>query len=326
MGACTSKAHLKNGAHRKSTGLPAIEEVRAQPVRLRIVTQPKQISERQHDMVDMEEDSDWSSCNSSDDYDPGLTAPPTPKIRRRGSVQMRSTCLLENMLTQMQPGTSPSPTRGLASPGGSKLLPDQSPQHVGKPCLVLDLDETLVHAENEPFAGSFKVTAKVNRCAHIVYVRVRPGCAEFLKHAAEQYELVVFTASVAQYCDQVVKAIDPHGYISHCLSREHCTQHDGMYVKDLARLRRDLKDIILLDNNPEAYTYQQENGFPINSWYNDQTDTDLEKVLSILQKIAQRRLETGASAVSTLRLLDAHLQWNRTTDTISGLFNDCKVL
>ena len=57
---------------------------------------------------------------------------------------------------------------------------------------------------------------------------------------------------------------------------------DNAYVKDLKRLGRDLKKIVLVDNSPVCYSLQPENGIPIKSWYGDKTDTELYKLTDFL--------------------------------------------
>lgn len=41
--------------------------------------------------------------------------------------------------------------------------------------------------------------------------------------------------------------LDPTHYTSARLFREHCTFYNGIYVKDMSKMGRDLKDIIIVD-------------------------------------------------------------------------------
>lgn len=65
----------------------------------------------------------------------------------------------------------------------------------------------------------------------------------------------MFTASMKKYAEPIFKRLDPKGVlIDHCLYREHCTRYQGeSYVKDLNRLGRNLKDVIIVDNSPTSY-------------------------------------------------------------------------
>ena len=42
----------------------------------------------------------------------------------------------------------------------------------------------------------------------------------------------------------------------HRLFREHCDFKFGIYLKNLARLGRDLKRTMLVDNSPQVFAYQ----------------------------------------------------------------------
>jgi hypothetical protein len=42
---------------------------------------------------------------------------------------------------------------------------------------------------------------------------------------------------------------------------------------------------ILVDNSPHAYSYHTENGIPIESWYDDDSDTELLKLIGFLKNI-----------------------------------------
>merc|ERR1712070_516969 len=133
------------------------------------------------------------------------------------------------MLTQYKAGSPTSPKRAaVASPGGVALLPPPSRGAAGKRCLVIDLDETLVHTERQPsgFPGGrydFKISVTIGSSTYSMYVAKRPGCDAFLRRAAENYELVIFTASMEPYCKAVMDRIDSHHTVSHCLHRTHCT-------------------------------------------------------------------------------------------------------
>jgi len=59
------------------------------------------------------------------------------------------------------------------------------------------------------------------------------------------------------------------------LFREHCTYHNNTFVKDLTRLGRDMRDVIIIDNSPMSYQFQPENAIPSISWYEDKNDTQL---------------------------------------------------
>jgi RNA polymerase II subunit A small phosphatase-like protein len=95
------------------------------------------------------------------------------------------------------------------------LLPPLAPQHAGRKCLVLDLDETLLHSSFKvrfcPRPRSrqthslqsiqhadYVVPVEIEYHWHNVYVIKRPGVDNFLKKMGELYEIVVFTASLSK--------------------------------------------------------------------------------------------------------------------------------
>ena len=69
----------------------------------------------------------------------------------------------------------------------------------GRKCLVLDLDETLVHSSFKPVANPhYILPVEIEGVIHSVYVMKRPGCDEFLQRVGRCYEVVIFTASLAK--------------------------------------------------------------------------------------------------------------------------------
>ncbi|CCG83423.1 Putative uncharacterized protein [Taphrina deformans PYCC 5710] len=163
------------------------------------------------------------------------------------------------------------------------LLPPLSADLSGKKCLVLDLDETLVHSSFKVIhQADFVVPVEIDGIYHNVYVIKRPGVDDFMLEVGRHFEIVVFTASLSKYADPVLDILDVHKVVHHRLFRESCHNHMGNYVKDLSQLGRDLKDSIIIDNSPASYVFHPAHAVPISSWFNDVHDTELIDLIPFL--------------------------------------------
>jgi RNA polymerase II subunit A small phosphatase-like protein len=170
---------------------------------------------------------------------------------------------------------------------GPCLLPSKHPLDTHKKCVVIDLDETLVHSSFKPIDNAdFIVPIEIDLTVHQVYVLKRPYVDEFLQKMGELYECVLFTASLAKYADPVADLLDKWGVFKARLFRDSCVYYRGNYVKDLGRLGRDLKDVIIIDNSPASYIFHPENAIPVNSWFDDMSDTELTDILPFMERIA----------------------------------------
>lgn len=193
------------------------------------------------------------------------------------------------------PGPGPAPVlpvsfaeAGPSAPPPLKwLLPPIAPEHSGRKCLVLDLDETLVHSSFKILhQADFTIPVEIEGNYHNVYVIKRPGVDEFMKRVGELYEVVVFTASVSKYGDPLLDQLDIHKVVHHRLFRESCYNHQGNYVKDLSQVGRDLKDTIIIDNSPTSYIFHPQHAVPISSWFSDAHDNELLDLIPVLEDLA----------------------------------------
>ncbi|KAJ3300101.1 hypothetical protein HK104_004570 [Borealophlyctis nickersoniae] len=171
-------------------------------------------------------------------------------------------------------------------PEKKSLLKAIAPEDQGRKCLVLDLDETLVHSSFKAVAhADFVIPVEIDGQVHNVYVLKRPGVDVFLQRLGSQFEIVVFTASLAKYADPVLDMLDKCKVVKHRLFREACIHHKGNYVKDLSMLGRDLKDVIIIDNSPASYIFHPTNAIPISTWFNDPNDTELLDLIPFLEDL-----------------------------------------
>ena len=123
------------------------------------------------------------------------------------------------------------------------FLPKKEPKY--KYSLILDLDETIVH---------------YIKYRNSEYVQVRPYLDDFIKELSDYYEIIIFTASYQNYADLAINGIDIDKRIKYRLYRQHTMKIGNTIIKDLSKLGRDLKKIIIIDNCSENYSLQPKNG------------------------------------------------------------------
>ena len=141
--------------------------------------------------------------------------------------------------------------------------------------LVLDLDETLIHVPK----------------GKNIFI-LRPGLRKFLHSLTEYYELIVFTTGIKEYADQIINFIEKdEKYFSYRLYRESATFLNEQYYKDLNKLGRDIKKIIIVDDKEINMELQEENGIIIKPFIteNDEGKNDfiLYDLINILVRIAK---------------------------------------
>ncbi|XP_019945131.1 carboxy-terminal domain RNA polymerase II polypeptide A small phosphatase 1-like isoform X2 [Paralichthys olivaceus] len=219
------------------------------------------------------------------------TVSPSKKHRSRGLFHSLFCCLC-NKESEPPPVKNNVPL--LVEENGTQpkvpvkpLLPRIKSNDAGKICVVIDLDETLVHSSFKPVNNAdFIIPVEIDGTVHQVYVLKRPHVDEFLKRMGELFECVLFTASLAKYADPVSDLLDKWGAFRSRLFRESCVFHKGNYVKDLSRLGRDLNKVIIIDNSPASYVFHPDNAVPVVSWFDDMSDTELLDLLPFFERLS----------------------------------------
>lgn len=188
-------------------------------------------------------------------------------------------------LTKMQEGQAFNPETGF-------LLGFKDPKFANKKCLILDLDETLVHSSFKYLrSADFVIPVEIDNQVHHVYVIKRPGVDEFLEKVGQWYEVVVFTASVAKYGDPLLDKLDIHKLVHQRLFRDSCYNYQGNYIKNLSQIGRPLKDSIIIDNSPASYIFHPQHSIPISSWFSDTHDNELLDLLPFLEDVSKPNVD-----------------------------------
>ena len=154
--------------------------------------------------------------------------------------------------------------------------------------LILDLDETLVHSGFNPFTRQSDITLQINVDGkfHTINVLKRPFVDEFLKEISNFFEIYIFTASMEEYASPVIDLMNKNNIVKGKFFRQDCIFSDGLYIKDLYKVSNDLKDVIIIDNNPSSYITNEDNGIPIKTWYEDLNDNELIKLIPLLKYLS----------------------------------------
>ena len=144
--------------------------------------------------------------------------------------------------------------------------------------VVLDLDETLIHACSEWIGHSHDFIA-ANSMVHI-----RPGTKEFLDRIFKYYDVAIWTASTGQYLGQVVEKLFVNYKLEFIWDRTHCdieTDRDGydIFVKDISRLHQvGYRNFVIIDDRPENIRPNSDTVIAVKPYYGSRDDMELLKL------------------------------------------------
>jgi len=148
----------------------------------------------------------------------------------------------------------------------NNLIPPFLSYNTNKPItLIFDLDETLIHFS----LNSINDTDNINNKKGEIFFR--PFLFKILKKLKKNFEIILFTAGLKEYADTVINIIESKiGKIFDCkFYRENLTVNDNKIFKNISNIGRDLKKIIIIDNNNENFGNNFNNGIKIKDYFGD---------------------------------------------------------
>ena len=160
-----------------------------------------------------------------------------------------------------------------------------SPPFLPLPCnnknytLVLDITNTLINIKYADPQGQ------------ILIPNLRPGIFSFLNAVKPLYELVAFSSETKEFSDVILNEIEKNKkFFDFKLYKDHCTLYKNRFVKDITKLGRDIRKIIVVDDDENNFVLNKENGIKIKSFLGEENNTDtalfeLKKILILFERM-----------------------------------------
>ncbi|KAG1016809.1 hypothetical protein G6F26_012233 [Rhizopus arrhizus] len=124
--------------------------------------------------------------------------------------------------------------------------------------LILDLDQTIVHASCDPRISHWKNEEirqfTLPKSPTMYYIKLRPGLREFLKEIENLYDLHIYTMGTKDYAKAVAREMDPEG----SLFKERILSRDENGCLTQKRLQRifpcDTSMVVVLDDRSDVWS------------------------------------------------------------------------
>ena len=159
--------------------------------------------------------------------------------------------------------------------------------------LILDLDETLIHASETPL--DLGVEHDFETDYHFVYKR--PHVDEFLEFCRQEFKVAVWTSAGSKFAQIVYENLFGLEYkLEFLWSRDRCTRYfrpeffDSEYLKNLKKSKRrgfPLEKTIMVDNTPAKLAKNYGNLVKIEDFKGDQSDRELPYLIEYLKELKQ---------------------------------------
>ena len=127
-----------------------------------------------------------------------------------------------------------------------------------------------------------------------MYLKCRPHLHEFLDYVSKDYELIVYCAGSALYCDPALNYIEQkRRYFTHRIYNTHvlfeCAHYSMKYYDFLLSTPRSKDNTVLVEAHVGAYSLLIYNGLPISPFNSYLSDTgELVKLAHCLKVLATK--------------------------------------
>ncbi|XKL69170.1 hypothetical protein PGB90_006939 [Kerria lacca] len=175
----------------------------------------------------------------------------------------------------------------IQEPSQDKLLPDpvQYPYVQPPYTLVIELTDLLVHPD-----WTYQTGWRFKK---------RPHVDAFLEQVGSPlFEIVIFTAEQAMTMFPIINQLNKNGLIPYTLFRDSTDFRDGIHIKNLNWLNRDLSKVIVVDWNPKSVKLHPDNAFIIPRWDGNNDDHTLLDLATFLRTIAFNKVEDVREVLS----------------------------
>ena len=120
----------------------------------------------------------------------------------------------------------------------------------------------------------------------------RPGLDQLIDRLRPYYEIVVFSENDVGVVTDILMAIDPTNGKVHKLGSAAAEARDGVMIKRLDLMNRDIRQIILIDDNPAAAQMFPRNTLIVKPYTKNDDDTD--RILFDLVPLLQAFVHDGS--------------------------------
>jgi RNA polymerase II subunit A small phosphatase-like protein len=163
-------------------------------------------------------------------------------------------------------------------------------KRLGRPLLILDLDETLIHAvkgKEAPMpADAFTIEG--------YSVFRRPDLALFLDYCFKYFKVAIWTSSTADYCTKILDVIAGGRSFEFVWTRDRCSRRYEpelqsyfwhKTLKKVLRLGYQKERILAIDDSPEKWRSSYGNLVRVNEFTGDTEDDELVQLMHYLEMI-----------------------------------------